>query len=347
MSKKNIIPIFVPHNGCPNDCVFCNQTKITGQGKEINLGEIKDTIYEYLSYFKDKSDVELAFYGGSFTAIDFNLQNSLLDIAREYKNKGLIKEIRMSTRPDAIDENILLNLKKYLVDTIELGVQSLDSGVLKLSNRGHNVDCVYTSSNLIKEYGFNLGLQQMIGLPGDNIEKSIFTAEEFIKLNPHCVRIYPTLVIKDTKLEDDYYKGLYDSLSIDDAVNNIKEVLKLYIKNDINVIRVGLQPTEEINYDGSIVSGPFHPAFRQLVESEIIMDVIKKYFNNKKIDTEIIIKSSGKNISNIAGQKGRNKSELQKKLGQNIKLKQGEFDNFTLEFLYNDIDEKINIKNYF
>lgn len=347
MSKKNIIPIFVPHYGCPNDCVFCNQNKITGFSTDTTEEIVRDRIEEYLSYFKDKSNTEVAFYGGSFTAIEIEIQSKLLNVAKEYKDKGLVKEIRLSTRPDCIDDEILENLKKYKVDTIELGVQSLDEGVLALSNRGHNSKCVYEASKLIKDYGFNLGLQQMLGLPGDNLEKALNTANEFIKLSPDCVRIYPTLVIKDTKLELDYETGEYDALSLSEGVYQSKEILKNYIKNNINVIRVGLQPTEEIQLGASVVAGPFHPAFRQLVESEILKDVILKYFEDKIINEELLIKSSGKNISNIVGQNSLQKKFLTEELNiKKLKLRQENLDNETLEFDYNGLTEKINIKDY-
>lgn len=347
MSKKNIIPIFVPHYGCPNDCVFCNQNKITGFSTDTTEEIVEDRIEEYLSYFKDKTNTEVAFYGGSFTAIEIETQSKLLNVAKKYKDMGLVKEIRLSTRPDCIDAEILNNLKKYKVDTIELGVQSLDNGVLLLSNRGHNSSCVYKSAELIKEYGFKLGLQQMLGLPGDNLEKALYTADEFIKLNPDCLRIYPTLVIKDTKLEFDYQSGEYDALSISEAVYQSKEILKKYIKNNINVIRVGLQPTEDIQLGASVVTGPFHPAFRQLVESEIIKDVILEYFENKKIKDELLIKSSGKNISNIVGQNSKQKKILMEKLNiKKLKLKQDKLDNETLEFYYNGLNETIDIKDY-
>lgn len=348
MSKKNIIPIFVPHYGCPNDCVFCNQNKITGISTDITKEKVENLIEEYLSYFKCKDNVEVAFYGGSFTAIDLDIQNSLLEVASRYKKNNLIKEIRLSTRPDCINEEILLNLKKYDVDTIELGVQSLDKGVLELSNRGHNSDVVYSSAKLIKLYGFNLGLQQMLGLPGDNIEKALNTAKEFIKLNPYCLRIYPTLVIKDTKLEYDYNNEIYEAMTLEEAVYLSKELLKLYTLNNINVIRVGLQPTDEIQLGASVVAGPFHPAFRQLVESEIIYDVLIKYFENKKIENEIVIKASGKNISNISGQKSINKKRIIKELNiKQLKLKEEKLDQYSLIININNEEDKIDIRDYF
>ena len=347
MSKKNIIPVFVPHYGCPNDCVFCNQNKITGFTTDVTAEIVDNTIREYLGYFKRKDNTEVAFYGGSFTAIETEIQEKLLAVAKKYKDEGLVKEIRLSTRPDCINEEILEILKKYSVDTIELGVQSLDSEVLLKSNRGHSAESVYVSSQLIKDYGFNLGLQMMIGLPGDTLDKDLYTAGEFIKLKPYCVRIYPTLVIKDTQLEYAYRNNLYHSLSIDEAVNITKEVLKLYLKNYINVIRVGLQPTDEIQFDASVVSGPFHPAFRQLVESEIYYDAITEYFKDREIQGDLEILSSGRNISNISGQKGINRQRLKKRLNvENIKLVSSGLDDFTLEFLYNGKREEINIRDY-
>lgn len=347
MSKKNIIPVFVPNYGCPNDCVFCNQNKITGLTTDVTAQTVENTILEYLSYFKNKDNIEIAFYGGSFTAIETKIQEELLFVAKKYKDAKIVQAIRLSTRPDCINNEILDILKKYSVDTIELGVQSLNEEVLIKSNRGHDTTCVYKSAELIKNHGFNLGLQMMIGLPGDSIEKDLYTAKEFIKLNPDCVRIYPTLVIKDTALEYCYNNNLYDSLSIDEAVYITKEVLKLYLKNYINVIRVGLQPTDEIQYDASVVSGPFHPAFRQLVESEILYDVIVEYFKDKKIFTDLKIFANGKNISNIAGQKSFNKGKIINKLKiKDLSLKNKNYDEFTLELIYNGIKDVINIKDY-
>ncbi|CDZ75063.1 radical SAM domain protein [Peptoniphilus sp. ING2-D1G] len=323
MSKKNIIPIFVPHLGCPNDCVFCNQKKIASASTNVDETFLIERIEEYLSYFKDKSDVEIAFYGGSFTAIELSVQNSLLKIAKKYKDRGIVKSIRLSTRPDCIDEKILNNLKNFCVDTIELGVQSLDENVLKFSNRGHNSKCVYESSKLIKDSGFKLGLQQMIGLPGDNKELSYYTACEFKKIGPEFVRIYPTLVIAGTKMAKDYESGKYIPLSLEDTIHICKELLKFYILNDIDVIRIGLQPTDNIRLGADVVAGPFHPSIRQLVSEELLYDFFVEYFKN--IDTKdkvMTVYCSNKNISNIAGQKKSNKNKINEELDlRDIKLK--------------------------
>ncbi|MGI5949932.1 elongator complex protein 3 [Peptoniphilus sp.] len=348
MSKRNIIPIFVPHFGCPNDCVFCNQRKITGASTDISSSDVEKTILEYLSYFKRKDNVEVAFYGGSFTAIEIEKQRELLEVAKNFKLKGLVNYIRLSTRPDAINLEILENLKDNLVDIIELGVQSLDSDVLKLSNRGHNKEVVYEASKLIKENGFKLGLQQMVGLPGDDYEKSIYTAREFVKLNPYCVRIYPTLVIKETALNFQYEHGLYKSLDLEESIPIVADILDIYYKNGINVIRVGLQATDNINFDGDVVAGAFHPAYRQFVESYYIKVALINYFKeSKNLKDEIIIKANGKNISNISGQKKANKEEIISKLNlKNLKLMEENLDDYTVRIL-SKREELIDIRNYY
>lgn len=309
MSKHYIIPIFVPHLGCPHDCIFCNQRKIASSLEDITERDIRDTIERYLSYFKKDSFIEIAFYGGSFTAIDIEKQKSFLNIALEYKNKGIVDEIRLSTRPDAINDLILIHLENYKVDTIELGVQSLCDDVLYKSGRGHNSKDVYQAVKLIRNYNFKLGLQMMIGLPGDTFERSLFTARKFIDLKPECVRIYPTLVIKDTALESLRSENKYSPLTLDKAVQLCTYLLVEFYTNYINVIRVGLQPTENIQLGKDVVDGPFHPAFKQLVESNIFKIVLSSYIDSTNIETNgkvLKIYSNSKNISDIAGQKSKN-----------------------------------------
>jgi histone acetyltransferase (RNA polymerase elongator complex component) len=221
--------------------------------------------------------IEVAFFGGSFTGISISLQSMYLSVAKEYKDKGLIDKIHLSTRPDYIDTQILDNLKYYGVDIIELGVQSFDEEVLKLANRGHNSSCVYESAALIKNYGFELGLQLMIGLPGDSLEKDMFSAKELVKINPSIARLYPTIVIKDTRLYEMYLEGSYIPLRQEEAVHITKEMYKIISDAGINIIRVGLKSTDVINDSdvGAITGGTFHPAFRQLVEGEIAKDLLE------------------------------------------------------------------------
>lgn len=349
MTKHYIIPIFVPHFGCPYDCVFCNQKKITGLSTNVTSSEVENIIKEHLKYFKKDSFIEIAFYGGSFTAIDINTQRELLEIPYKYKQEKLVDEIRVSTRPDAIDIQILDNLKKYGVNTIELGCQSLNDEVLSNSNRGHTSFDVYKSAKLIQDYGFNLGLQMMLGLPGDTLEKSLKTALEFIKLKPYCVRIYPTLVIKETYLEKIYFKKEYYPLTLEESIDITTPILILFYLHNINVIRVGLQATENIQLGKDVVAGPFHPAYRQLVESNIFKLIINNCIKHYKMKTKgqiMKIQSSNKNISNIAGQKSSNISYFKEEYGfKKIQIFSSDLGDDYLNIIIGELQYKININN--
>ncbi|MGO1527103.1 MAG: elongator complex protein 3 [Senegalia sp. (in: firmicutes)] len=319
MKSHYIIPIFIPHRGCPHDCVFCNQRKITGLDTDITNEDIVNTIEEHLATIKAQSIIEIAFFGGSFTGLDIVSQSSFLEIAKKYKDNGKIDKIRLSTRPDYINEEILNNLKDYSVDIIELGVQSMDEGVLSASNRGHNVDDVYRAIKLIKKYDFNLGLQMMVGLVNDTYEKSLNTAKEFVKLKADLVRIYPTLIIKETYLEKLYKNNEYIPFSLETTIDYIKDILMIFKYNNIPVIRIGLQPTDNISFEKDVVTGPLHPAIRQIIESKIYKEIIKillkeKEFNSKNLN----IKLNNKMISLFVGYKGENLKDLRKKF--NVKI---------------------------
>ncbi len=348
MSRHYIIPIFVPHYGCPHDCVFCNQKKITGLSTNVTATDVKNIIEEHLMTFKPGSTIEVAFYGGSFTAIDIDIQKELLATPYHYKKEGKISGIRLSTRPDCINEKILNNLKAYLVDTIELGVQSLDESVLYASGRGHNSKDVYKAAELIKKFKFNLGLQMMVGLPEDDFDKALYTCKEFIRLYPYCVRIYPTLVIKDTYLEKQFLNGKYSPVPLEKAIDICSILLMLFEINDIDVIRIGLQPTENIQLGKDVVSGPFHPAFRQLVESNIIKLLLQYYFDIKNIETsdkKLIIDSNSKNISSIAGQKSSNIKYFTDKYNfRNINIYSKEIDSNYMWVTIDEFYDKINMK---
>ena len=317
--KKRIIPIFVPHRGCPHDCIFCNQKKITGVSTEVTAEDARNIIEECLETIDKDTDVEIAFFGGSFTAIEEECQNELLAVAKEYVDKGLVHEIRMSTRPDCISDQILERLKKYKSSIIELGVQSMDQKVLIDSVRGHDIDSVIKSANLIKKHGIKLGLQMMVGLPSDTEQKCINTAREFIKLKPDCVRIYPTLVVKDTGLEALLDEGKYTPFTLEESINIVKKLLVLFYVNNINVIRVGLQATEDIQLGKGVVDGPYHPAFRELTESEMIKDFLDYVVLENKIEGELIVKTNNKNISKIIGNKKSNKIYMKQKYNINLK----------------------------
>lgn len=305
---RQIIPIFIPFLGCPHDCAFCNQVKITNYKDKADDVSIRKQIEDYLSYFKDKNTPkEIAFYGGSFTGLPYETMVSYLEIAGEYKKKGIIDRIRLSTRPDYINNSILDTLKSHEVDTIELGIQSFDDGVLCANERGHSALDSKNASKVIKEYGFTLGHQIMPGLYKDDREKIIATALESARLKPDIARIYPTLVIRDTKLEKLYQAGLYQPLSLEEAVEISAEILMIFAYKDINVIRIGLQPTENINEGRDVVAGPFHAAMRQLVEAYIYRLYLEEIIKSEKIRGDVLIHAKAKDISLIAGNKKSNK----------------------------------------
>lgn len=328
MKKKITIPIFVPHKGCPNDCVFCNQRKITGIVEEMTVARAKETIEEFLSEKRDDVFYEIAFFGGSFTAISRERRRELLEMAYSYILSEDVESIRISTRPDAIDHMILDELKQYGVQVIELGVQSLDDSVLKHSNRGHDAKVVYESVKLIQEYGFQLGLQMMIGLPSDSPETVWFTATEFVKLKPDMVRIYPTLVVEETQLQKWMAEGTYRPLSLEEAVEQAKRCKVLFAYHDIPVIRMGLQATKEIQEGVAVLGGPFHPAFGELVYSAIYQDFLEEKFWWRKEeeqrelmfygrlledDTQIQIKVPNRELSRWIGNNGSVRKYFQKK----------------------------------
>lgn len=330
MKRQYIIPIFVPHLGCPNDCVFCNQKSISGEQRMITKEDVKKTIDFYLDNIRDKeSKKEVAFFGGSFTGIEIEKQEEFLQTAYEYIKQGKIDSIRISTRPDYIDKKILKMLKRYKVETIELGVQSANDYILKRSQRGHTFDDVKKASKLIRWYGFKLGHQMMVGLPESTRLDEINTARELIKLKPKMVRIYPVLVIKNTKLEKDYMNEKYKPLTVVQAVEICKELVVMFKKKGIEIIRIGLQNTDTITdpkQSGSeVVAGPYHPAFRQLVESGLWYDTIVtkiKQLNVKVKKVEITVNPQDAN--NVIGHKRENIEKLKDMYSLDLIVKQDE-----------------------
>lgn len=316
MKKHSIIPIFIPHKGCPNDCVFCNQKRITAHTDPVTPEGVRSIIDQWLTTLTDPRPrvLEVAFFGGSFTAIPVEEQTAYLSVAGEYKDRGVIDKIRLSTRPDCIDRDILDNLARWGTDVIELGVQSFDPQVLKLSGRGHDPDCVYESSRLIQEYGFQLGIQLMIGLPGDTMEKCVYSAEETVRIGPKTVRLYPTVVIENTRLYEMYLEGTYTPLSQAEAVERTKAMYEILEDAGINIIRVGLKSSDVMADRDSISGRTFHPAFRQLVEGEIAREKITALLDEKVSGRSpgrgklmVDIYSGPKQFSNMIGNSGVNR----------------------------------------
>jgi histone acetyltransferase (RNA polymerase elongator complex component) len=316
LSKRNyIIPVFVPHYGCGNDCVFCNQRKITGFKDKLDAKKYKGHIDKYLETIGDPQDkhIEIAFFGGSFTGLDMSLQREYLELALKYKEGNKINSIRMSTRPDYINREILDFLKEYSVDIIELGVQSMDERVLEVSKRGHDSEIVYRASRLIKDYDITLGIQIMVGLPEDSEEKFKETVDKVVAIKPDIVRIYPVLVIKNTELENMYLSGIYGSIEMDLAVKLSAYGDKKLSEKGIKVIRIGLQATDNISYDRDLVAGPFHPSFRQIVDNYHFLNSIlrvleKSSYEESKIDIYV----NPKDISNVIGLNKKNRIVLEK-----------------------------------
>lgn len=348
MNKCNIIPIFVPHMGCPHDCIFCNQRKITNFVDVLDEVDIRRNIEQYISYFKNKNiPIEIAFYGGSFTGLDKNLMIRYLEIAKYYIDIDFVNSIRISTRPDYISKEILDILIKYKVHTIELGVQSMTQSTLDLNNRGHNVECVYESSSLIKKYNIKLGLQMMVGLYGDTIDTVVNTAFEICKISPDFVRVYPTLTIKDTELERLYYSKEYIPMSLEDSICLCKYIYVIFKYYNIPIIRLGLQSSDNISEDVDIVAGPYHPAFRELVESSVYRDFIEYYMCFFDIKDDITIKCNNSEVSKIVGNKRSNLKYFKEKYNINIKIKTLTFEENILKFNENIVYMNDFIDYYF
>jgi len=267
-----IIPFFIPHAGCPHQCVFCNQKNIIGQSTSVDPSTIARTINAYLDKTEQREPAQVAFYGGSFTALPIEVQKSYLEACQPFIASGRIKGIRLSTRPDCISREILALLRDHHVDTIELGVQSMDDAVLMRSGRGHTAADTIHAVTLLREQDFTIGLQLMPGLPGDTAGTFMTTVSTVIAMRPAFVRIYPALVIKDTPLETLYRTGQFTPLSLDEAVQWCRNAFLQFERANIAVIRMGLQPTEELQKPGTILAGPYHSAFRQLVDSLVLLD---------------------------------------------------------------------------
>ncbi|WP_047151620.1 elongator complex protein 3 [Aneurinibacillus tyrosinisolvens] len=279
MKQHVNIAVFVPHQGCPKDCVFCNQSRITGQKRENLLTEenVREMIESQLATVQPNQSVEIAFFGGSFTGLPRGYQTMLLSTAKRYADKGRVDGIRLSTRPDYIAPHIMEYLLSYGVTTIELGCQSLDNEVLEMSKRGHSAEDVEKAVRTIRNYpSVQLGLQILPGLPGDTLEKSLRTIDKVVALAPDFVRIYPALVIAGTELEWLYVTHQYQPLTVEEAVNWVADMWLPLLKAGIPVIRMGLHSSDDLRSEGTILAGPFHPSFRQLVEEVLFSRLLNR-----------------------------------------------------------------------
>ena len=298
------VSLFVPHEGCPHTCSFCNQRTISGKTEKLTKENIDEAVAIATKGEYDRSNSEIAFFGGSFTAIDKDYMIYLLECAYPYVRDGLFSGIRCSTRPDAIDDEILTILKKYSVTAIELGAQSMSDKVLSMNERGHSSQDVVKASQLIKSYGIQLGLQMMTGLYGDDDKSAVATAEKIIELKPDTVRIYPTVVLENTRLASLYNQGEYTPQTVEQAVELCSQLLEMFNNAGINVIRLGLHSGG--NVEDGFVAGAYHPAFRELCESRIYLKKVCSLINENKISGNAVIYVNPSEISKMTGQKKSN-----------------------------------------
>lgn len=269
MSKPLIIPVFIPHLGCPHTCVFCNQKKIAGEHQLPDSAQLEEMVLTYRTSCSQKErEVQLAFYGGSFTGLEMDQQKLLLESAAHLKERGLIQKIRLSTRPDYIDDERLALLEAHQVDIIELGVQSMDEDVLIASQRGHTSKDVRKAVRQIRAHSqLTLGLQMMVALPADTPERSLSTAWQIADLAPDFVRIYPTAIIKDTELARSWQRGDYDPWPMEVILDTTASIWDIFYNAHIPVIRIGLQATDNLQLDQDLLGGAYHPALGEMVKS--------------------------------------------------------------------------------
>ena len=309
------IPIFIPHLGCPNDCVFCNQRSISGHG-DFDISTVRREVDEVLSTVREGDICEIAFFGGSFTGIDRSLMISLLDIAEEYikASEGRIGSIRLSTRPDYINEEILDILSRYSVRTIELGLQSMDDRVLLASRRGHTSDEAKRAARLIKERGFSFVGQMMIGLPSADSESEIMTAEAICDLGADAARVYPTVVFYETELCAMAQRGEYKPLDNDEAVVRCARVLDIFDKRGVPCIRVGLCASDNLSSFDKVYGGASHAAIGELAMGELYFERICERLDSLKIDSfegkTLTVYVGLGCVSRAVGQNKKNKDRL-------------------------------------
>ena len=305
-----VVPFFIPHLGCPHRCVFCDQEKIAGARGVLPSGEeMRSKIARYRESAAGR-DLQVAFYGGTFTALPHADQSYLLDQLQPLLAAGYLKSVRLSTRPDAVDAATASFLKERGVETVELGVQSMDEEVLARSRRGHSALDAERAVRVLREAGLEVGVQLMNGLPGDTDERSLASLRRALSLNPSFLRIYPTVVISGTELAGLYHTGSYRPQPLDEAVSLCKQLLAAARRASVPVIRVGLQPTAELESPGVLLAGPYHPAFGQLVESALCYDAMTALVAEIPRGSRVSFTVPPGRVSDLVGQKKRNLKRL-------------------------------------
>lgn len=307
------IPIFIPHLGCPNQCIFCNQRYISGT-LAFREESVEKTILEVLSTVNKDDECEIAFFGGSFTGIDRDLMIRLLDTAEKYVKAGKITGIRMSTRPDYINEEIIEILKGYTVNCVELGIQSMNDNVLGYLKRGHTVKDTVNAINMLNQASIPFVGQMMVGLPSARSEDEIYCAEQICKYGACAARIYPTLVFNNTELKEITVKGEYIPLTVDEAVIRSRDVLEVFVKNGVECIRIGLCESDNLHADDTFYKGPNHPSIGEMVKSALYLKIVEKKIP-ANCGEALIIKCPKGATSQIVGNKKKNTDFLMSKYG--------------------------------
>ena len=311
-ARACIVPVFVPHLGCPHRCVFCDQRRISGSERAATAEDVKKAIAQSAALSPTGTKRQLAFYGGSFTAIPAAQQEALLDAAAEAMARGEIDSIRLSTRPDAIDGETLARLRRFGVETVELGAQSMDEEVLRLSGRGHTARDVKRAAAAVKAAGFRLVLQMMTGLPGDSEEKDLETARRLIALRPDGVRIYPTVIVRGTELCERWQAGEYREHTLEDAVEVCARLTALFEAAEIPIIRLGLNPTEELS-GGEALGGAYHPALGELVRSRVLLEKAASLLASVESGSRVTLGVAPECLSQMIGQKRGNLKKLEER----------------------------------
>ena len=314
MVKPLVIPLFIPHSGCPHQCAFCNQSIITNQKSKLpDKDQIDDIITQYLQYKGKRERVELAFFGGNFLGLSHKDILKLLKTVNPYIINNKIDGIRFSTRPDTINPATLDLISPFRISAIELGVQSMNDTVLLKSRRGHTAWDTIKAVELLKKYSFKIGVQVMVGLPGDNEDSLLKSTKQVTELKPDFARIYPLMVLKGSLIEQLYKKGLYQPLRLEESVKLVKQMYQIFNAANIDVIRMGLQASDMMEDKSLVIAGPWHPAFGHLVFSRIFYDMIcRKIDQNPGLlkSENLILNVHPKSESRLRGDKNSNLKKL-------------------------------------
>lgn len=314
MKRHVNIPIFVPHLGCPHQCSFCNQRSITGR-EAFSLDEMEQAIGQALSTVERDAEVEIAFFGGSFTGIERSLMIEILDRVQPYLASGVVAALRCSTRPDYINEEVLAILKRYGMKTVELGIQSMSDSVLSACHRGHTAQDSENAAALLIKHGFSFVGQMMVGLPSASPESERKTAEAICRLGAVGARVYPTVVFQKTPLCEQARQGKYTPLSLSEAVSRTADCVQILRKNGVKLLRVGLQASEALSDPAEVFGGPAHSAIGELVESELYLREILSLLQGERLAPYLRIFVAKGCASAAAGQKKRNKTYLCDRFG--------------------------------